>query len=209
MRLLAALLMGLAAPALAETPPPGLARPGAVALYLQAMSLADLGARAQDPLLVLAAVRILHGLSLVDTPREVDPPAPIAAFDPLDAEALLDLARKIDAGGLRADLIDELARELPPPPKTLRATAARLGPGQSQSWTLGFFGGEVAELAVIGQGSTQLDTLVRSGKDTQICLEKGSATASLCSFVLQENGEVTVTVTNPDTVDAPYLLVTE
>ena len=73
MRLLLALVLtatlGLAAPAVAEDAldPAIPARPGAVALYLQAHQLAALGQSAKDPLMVLAAARILHALRLSDT----------------------------------------------------------------------------------------------------------------------------------------------
>lgn len=207
-----ALFLALASPALAEGPlldPTQPAAPGAVSLYLQARSLADLGARDRDPLLVLTAARILHGLALADTPRTPEPPSPPQPVTSPDATALLDLARMIDAGQAYADLIDRLAREVPPSPRNLRATAATIAPGQSQTWTLGFFGGSPAELAVLAQGSTHLDTLVSAADETQICMEKGSADAALCSFVLRENGDVTLTVTNPGSTAATYLVLTE
>jgi hypothetical protein len=207
-----ALLLALATPALADTGltvPLTPAAPGAVALYLQARALAEMGTRDRDPLLVLTAARILHGLRLTDTPRNPEPPAPPQPVTTPDASALLDLARLIDAGQAHADLIDLIAREHPPAPRALRATAAKIGPGQSQVWTLTFFGGTPAELAVLGQGALPLDTIVTDAGDTQICVEKGSATAALCGFVLRENGEVTVTVTNPGTQAATYLVLTE
>lgn len=212
MRRTALALALLALPAWAEDSPldPAIpAAPGAVSLYLQALDLAELGTRGQDPLLVLAAARILHGLTLVDTSRTAEPPAPPQPVTSPDAAALLDLARLIDAGAMHADLIDRLAREVSPAPRALQATAATLAPGETQTWTLPFFGGVASELAILAQGSTHVDSLVSLGKDTQICLNTGSAPAALCSFALRENGDVTVTVTNPGAAPAAYLLLTE
>lgn len=213
MRRLAVLLL-ISAPALAEDKPvldPLLAdTQGSVALYLQAHQLADLGALHKDPLLVLTAARILHGLSVTDTARVPDPaPSAPEPVRPPEAPALLDLARKLDAGQNYGDLIDTLAREVPPHPQSLAATAATLAPGQSQVWTLPFFGGDHSELAILGQGKSNLDLLVMGPGDTQICLDRGSADAAFCGFVLVENGDALVTVTNVGTAEASYLLLTE
>ena len=201
-RLIAILIaLALAAPARADDPPvldPSVAaRPGAVALYLQARRLADLGEAGKDPLLVLAAARILHGLEL-----PADAPSP-------DAKSLLDLARHLDAGLNYSDLIDQLAREVPPQPRALRATAATLEPGQSAVVTLTFFGGAYGELAILGDGKSNLDLLVTAAGETDICNDKGSADAAFCGFALVENGDVTVTVTNSGPAPDQYLLLTE
>ncbi len=213
MRCLALLLL-ISSPALADDRPvldPVLAEtPGAVALYLQAHQLAALGAGQKDPLLVLSAVRILHGLHLTDTARQPDPalaaPLPLAAQDDT---ALLDRARQLDAGQNYSDLIDMLTREVPPHPHGIAATSATLAPGKTQVWTLAFFGGGHSELAILGQGESNLDLLVTGPGDTHICLDKGNADAAFCGFALVENGDVQVTVTNVGASPAHYLLLTE
>lgn len=213
MRLLLALLL-TAAPALAQDrpvlDPAASAQPGAVALYLQARGLAALGQAAKDPLLVAAAARILHGLSLTDTPRQPDPaPASLPALSAPDAAGLLDIARTLDAGLTYSDLTDLLAREVPPAPKALRVTASTLAPGQSEVWTLPFFGGTYGELAILGDGRSNLDMVVTAAGDTQICQDRGSADAAFCGFALVENGDVRITISNVGPAPDTYLLLTE
>ena len=225
MRRLALLIVMFATPALAEDAPvleqDVIAAPGAVALYLQGLGLAELGQRHKDPLLVLAAARLMHGLSLRDTPRRPDG-ADEAASDPAlapalaavrmtvpDAVALLTVARGLDVGDNYADLTDMLAREVPPQPHVLRASASTLAPGASETWTLPFYGGTHAELAVVGDGSSNLDLLVLSADQTQICQDGGSADRAYCGFVLRENGDVTITVSNAGAAPGNYLLLTE
>ena len=216
MRLLLALVLtatlGLGAPALAEDAldPTLPARPGSVALYLTAQRLAALGQSAKDPLMVLAAARILHGLRLSDTARLPDPPpANAAALTDLPGPDLLGIARRLDAGQNYSDLTDMLSREVPPHPKALRATASTLGPGQSEVWTLPFFGGTYGELAILGDGKSNLDMVAIGAGDTQICVDNGSADVAFCGFTLVENGMVMVTVSNTGTAPDSYLLLTE
>jgi hypothetical protein len=213
MRLLLALLL-TAAPALAQDKavldPAAFAQSGAVALYLQARGLATLGQAAKDPLLVAAAARILQGLTLTDTPRQPDPaPASLPTPGAPDAAALLDTARGLDAGLTYSDLIDLLAREVPPAPKAVRATASTLAPGQSEVWTLPFFGGTYGELAILGDGKSNLDMVVTGTGDTQICQDRGSADAAFCGFTLVENGDVRITIQNVGASPDTYLLLTE
>ena len=136
MRPLLALLL-TAAPALAQDAgnldPRALAEPGAVALYLQATALYALGQRAKDPLTVITAARLLRGLSLTDTPRIPEPAAPAQPLTALTAQTVLDTARRLDAGQNYLDLTDIVAAEIPPPPKSLRATAASVAMGAAQT----------------------------------------------------------------------------
>ncbi len=187
------------------------AHPGAVALYLQARSLHDLGQAQKDPLLVLTAAHILRGLTLTDTARTPDPdPAPetAATLMPLDPATVLDTARTLDAGAMFTDLIDMIARQTGPPPKSLNATAATLDPAQSQTWTLSFFGGAYAELAILGNGASAVDLRVTDDTGQVICQDKGSSDTALCGFTPAENGSFTLTVTNPGTVAGSYILLT-
>ncbi len=212
MRLILALLL-TATPAVAgdkpNLDPAAPAIPGAVSLYLQAHALYAFGQAAQDPLTVLTAARLLRGLTLSDTARAPDPaPKSTTPLAPLDPQALITTAQTLDAGQNYSDLIDQIAHETPPQPKALRATAATLAPGASEVWTLTFFGGDYAELAILGDGKSNLDLLVTDAKDNQICLDKGSADAALCGFTPRENGDFKVTVTNSGATPDIYTLLT-
>ena len=212
MRLLLALLL-TATPALAgdksNLDPAATAMPGSVALYLQATRLYALGQATQDPLTVLTAARILRGLTLTDEARTPDPaPKAAATLAPLDPQTMIATAQRLDAGQNYSDLTDQIAHEVPPQPKALRATAATLAPGASEVWTLTFFGGDYAELAILGDGKSNLDLLVTDAKDNQICVDKGSSDTAFCGFTPRENGDFKVAVTNSGTAPETYALLT-
>ena len=210
MRLTLALLL-LTTPALAETAldAKALAEPGAVALYLQASQLYTLGQQAKDPLTVIAAAQLLRGLTLTDTARVQDPapnaPTPLAQ---LDQAKLIQTARTLDAGENYSDLIEQVASDLPPKTKALAATASTLAAAATETWTLSFYGGTYAELAILGDGKSNLDLSVSDANGTPICLDLGSADAALCGFTLRDNGAVKVTVTNAGDRPDTYILLT-
>ena len=185
------------------------AQPGAVALYLQAHGLAALGQSAKDPLLVLTAARILRGLSVTAANRTPDPaPTDPTAAQTLDAPTLITLATTLDAGQTYTDLIEAVSRETGPTPRALRATTTTLAPGATQTWTLSFFGGTYAELAMVGHANGNLDLLVRDDKGITICQDNGNGDTALCGFTPAENGSFTVTVTNPGPTPDGYMLLT-
>lgn len=185
------------------------AAPGAVALYLQAHALQGLGQTLKDPLLVLTAAQILRGLTLTDTARTPDPaPDAPTTLTPLNPDTLLDAARTLDAGAQLTDLIDSITRQSGPTPKALRATAETLNPATAQTWTLTFFGGTYAELAILGDGRTNLDMLVTDDAGMPICQDNGNADTALCGFTPVENGSFSVTVTNSGTTAGSYILLT-
>jgi hypothetical protein len=204
----------LASPAFADGPlnldRRATALPGAVATYVQAERLYELGQAAKDPLMVLIAARMMRGLSLTATARTPDPapdPAPASAptLAPLDVATMLATAHSLDAGDNYSDLI--AATEILPTPKALRATAATLPPGAAQVWTLAFFGGTYGEIAIIGHANATLDLIVSDDNGNHICLDDGSAATALCGFTPADNGNFTVTVTNPGADPSSYVLL--
>lgn len=204
-------LMLLTGPALAESAldPSAPAQPGAVAAYLQARELYTIGTLAKDPLTVLTAARLLRGLNLTDTARQPDPAtAHRVALSPLDPVDVLNTARLLDAGQVYIDLIEQVASDLQAKPQAIAATASRLVPGQAETWTLAFYGGSPVELAILGDGQSNLDLAVTDASGTPICLDHGNADTARCAFTLRDNGQVTVTVTNVGDAGDTYFLLT-
>ncbi len=200
-----------ASPVLAEgnLDPAAPAQPGAVALYLQAHTLHGLGQTTKDPLLVLMAARILRGLSVSPAIRTPDPAPPEAtAAEIMDPTNLIALATALDAGQNYTDLIEAVSRETGPAPRALRASTATLAPGETQVWTLTFFGGTYGELAMVGHANGNLDLLVSDDKGITICQDNGSGDTAFCGFTPAENGSFTVTVTNPGPTPDGYMLIT-
>jgi hypothetical protein len=189
--------------------PTAAAIPGAVALYLSATSLYDLGVAAKDPLMVLTAAKMLRGITMIPADRSPDPaPKTVTALIQPDSTGLIAAARAIGNDEAMTDLINSTAAETPPPPKSLRATAAHLDPGQSQVWTLQFYGGSYAEVAIAGLGKGNLDLLVADANGNLICADHGNANTAYCGFVPKNNADFTVTVINPGAVVDAYMLLT-
>ncbi|MEO6298043.1 MAG: hypothetical protein ABIV25_13310, partial [Paracoccaceae bacterium] len=185
--------------------------PGAVALLLSAQNLYALGQSGNDPLMVLTAARMMRGVALIPTdrtPQTKGTPAPFTLTLP-DAPAMLTTARALATGDdLLPDLIESIASEVPPQPKSLRATPSQLAPGLTDTWTLPFYGGTYGELAIIGAGQGNLDLSVTDDKGNRICEDNGSADTATCGFTPKDNGDFTVIITNSGTTPDAYLLVT-
>ena len=212
-RLTLALIL-LAAPALAEDKPnldrTALTGPGIVALYLSARALYDLGLAANDPLMVLTAARMMRGVTMTpaqrspdgtpnDVPPRILPPVP---------DVMFDKARSMDAAGTFADLIEILSRETVPPPKTLQASPSLLSPAEVDTWTLPFYGGTLAEVAIVGNRTGNLDLTVSDAGGHVVCVENGAGYRAYCGFVPQDHGDFTVSVTNSGLAVDGYLLLT-
>lgn len=212
LRLTLALIL-LATPAWPEDKPnldpTAAATPGAVALYLSANALYALGTAADDPLVILTAAKMLRGVALIAADRNPDPaPETVSALTQPDPAAMLATARALNVDSGLTDLINATAAETPPQPKSLRATAAQLKPGQSQVWTLQFYGGTYAELAILGAGQGNLDLSVTDAKGNPICLDNGNAGTAYCGFVPRDNGDFAVTVINSGQSPDTYQLIT-
>ena len=214
MKRLTLVLILLATPALAEDKPnldhTALASPGAVALYLSARGLYDLGLAANDPLMILTAAHMMRGVAMMPAQRSPDGrtaavPARILAPVP---DQWFDKARSLDAAGSFTDLIEILSRETVPPPKSLLATPSLLSPAAVNTWTLQFYGGAYAEVAIVGNHTGTLDLSVRDAAGHAVCLDNGAGYTAFCSFVPQDNGDFTVTVTNSGPTADGYLLLT-
>lgn len=208
MKRLSLAVMLTALPVMAEEPnldSKAPAQPGAVATYLSAMALYDQGVAAQDPLMVLTAARMMRGLA--PAPRPISGGlVPIRTEWP--AEGMFGQAQELDAGGAYSDLIEILSRETPPAPRALRLEASALEPAKSRSWTLQFYGGTYAELAVRGNGKGNLDFAVADAAGQIICQDRGNGDTAYCGFVALENGDFTVTVTNAGSTTDAFSLIT-
>jgi hypothetical protein len=212
LRLTLALLM-TATPLMAQEPvnldPGSPPVPGAVALYLSAHGLYGLGQAAKDPMMVLAAARMMRGLAVTAMIRSPEPvPKVVPELGVLEAGAMLDTARKLDVAEDLSDLIYAARSEIPPQTKALRATASVLEAGAAEVWTLAFFGGTYAEVAIVGRGDGNLDLSVSDDKGGQVCVDRGSSDAAICGFAPGENGDFTVTVTNSGATADVYTLLT-
>lgn len=206
-----ALCLSLPLAATAETAaPPAPASAGAVAQFMAAQDLFALGRAQKDPTAVLAAARLAARILPEPAPRKSDPPAEALPASHPDAATMFTTARALAAeDAAMADLITRSEAEATRlPTRTLRQTSQAIPAKASQGFSLPFFGGALAEVGLLGDGTANLDLAVTDAAGAPLCLETGPADRSLCSFVLPDNGSVTVTVTNRSETAASFSLLT-
>lgn len=195
------------APTLATTPAVS-AGTGAVAQFMAAQDLFALGRARKDPLAALAAARLAATLAATETIRTADPAAESLPASHPDAATMFTAAKAIASEDeAMTDLILRSEAEAPRlPSRTVMRSTSGIPAGASQSYTLPFFAGAFAEIGLLGDGKSNLDLAVTTA-DRPLCLDTGPTDRALCTFVLPENANVTVTVTNRSETAASYSLL--
>lgn len=199
-----------AAPARAETAtPPADTSPGAVAQFMAAQDLFALGRAQNDPLAVLAAARLAARIQPNEADRKPEPKAEALPPSHPDASTMFTAAKALAAEDeAMADLIARSEAEATRmPTRTLLRTTRGIEAAGSQTYTLPFFAGSLAEIGLLGDGKANIDLTVTLG-DEALCLDRDPADRALCSFSLPENASVTVTITNRSETAASYSLLT-
>jgi len=218
-RLCFALSLAWAASAFAQDQPPanlattGRGAQGGVARLVLSHQLYALGQATKDPLTVLNAARLAATVTLSDTPRareRTGDAAPISAPNPPAAAqmfaAAITLATENEA---LLDVIDAAQRDVSFAPAVVAvSTASSLSAGQTESWPLAFFGGSLAEVAILGNNSGNLDFQITDANGALICRDIGPSDTAYCSFYPAENGGFLMTVTNTGDAANSYLLLT-
>jgi hypothetical protein len=197
-------------------PEPALAAPrGPVAHLMLSLDLLDAARGTKDAFAALAAARLSAGIEVtaVTRPAQGDPlPSPELTTLLPGAEAIFTQAR--DLAGEDETLIyliDQSLIDLTTGRARIsgvRASAASVAAGAEALWSLPFFAGAPAEVAVLGSGTSTLDLSVTDGAGNPVCLETGPADRAYCGFVPAENGSFTVTVRNPGRTAADLALIT-
>lgn len=211
---LLALCLSPALPAQAQTAPATAPSPeqnasGAVAQFMAAQNLFAIGRLQNDPLAVLAAARLAARIRLDDTDRAPEPLAEALPPSHPDAATMFTAAKALAAeDAATVDLIAQSEAEATRlAPRTLLRTTRGIPAAQSQTYTLAFFAGSLAEIGLLGDGKTNLDLAVSLGEQA-LCLDTAPTDRALCAFSLPENASVTVTITNRSETAASYSLLT-
>lgn len=197
--------------------PAGTGTKGGVAQMALAQDLYALGMAQLDTLTVLTAARLAQGVDLKDVERELETkPAeavaedPDAADGPVDVPAMLASAKSLAGedeflAGLIEDAEVEGSRgRVGGASKTL----SRLPAGARDTWKIPFYGNSYAEIAVIGDGDTNLDVLVSDENGNTICYDVSWSDKVYCDFVPAWNGYFIVTVENGGRIRNSYYLLT-
>ena len=213
------LICAVACPAIAQDQPApnfiaeGQGVPGGVARIAFAHHLYALGLANKDALTVLNAARLAASVTLTDTPRAhkaTGDPAEIADASALPPAQMFDSAASLaalDEGLL--DLIDASKREAAfTPIISVVSTTSTLAAAQTDAWTLSFFGGSLAELAILGDLSGNLGLQVTDETGNLVCKGAGASTVAYCSFNPAVNATFTASVTNKSSAAITYQLLT-
>lgn len=219
LRLCLILLCTVALPAAAQDQPApnfaaeGQGLPGGVERIAFAQHLYALGLANKDALTVLNAARLAASVTLNDTPRAHETTgdtAEIAAVAALSPAQMFDSAASLaaqDEGLL--DLIDASKREATfTPIISVVSTASTLAAAQTDAWPLLFFGGSLAEVAILGGLSGTLDLQVTDENGNLVCKGAGASAVAYCGFYPVANGIFIVSVTNSASAAITYQLLT-
>lgn len=207
--LIAALLAPL--PGAAQDAATGAQRdPGAVAQFLFAQSLLDLGLARKDPAAVLAAARLAAGITPTDTDRIPDPAGDAVPATHPDADFMFTAARALaQEDDLLTDLAARTKAELPRlPTRSVIRSSRGIAAGAAQVYQLPFFADALAEVGLLGDGTANLDLTVATADGTPVCLDTAPGDRALCSFTPPENAGFQITVTNRSETAASYSLLT-
>lgn len=190
---------------------PAGAKQAALAQDLYALGLAN-----KDALTVLTAAKIAAGVTFTDVEREVETKGDEVAEEadvadgPVGAEQMLADAKAL-AGedevilGLIEDAEAEGSRgRIGGASRTL----SRLPAGRTDTWKVPFYGNSYAEVAVVGDGDSNLDVLIADENGNTICYDVSWSDKVYCDFVPAWNGYFYITVQNTGRKRNSYFLLT-
>ncbi|HMO09097.1 MAG TPA: hypothetical protein PKD10_15830 [Paracoccaceae bacterium] len=216
-------LVALSLPAVAQdqsgtnVDPAGTGTRGATAQLSLSQDLYALGMAQGDALTVLTAAKLASGVDFTDVVREVETKAGEAVAEeadtadgPVDAAAMLASARQL-AGedetlqGLIDDVEAEGSRgRIGGASRTL----SRLPGGSTDVWKVPFYGNSYAEVAVVGDGDSNLDVLITDENGNTVCYDVSWSDKVYCDFVPRWNGFFFITVQNTGRKRNSYYLLT-
>ncbi len=216
----------IALPLGAETPPApnllaqGGAAPGGARDFAMAQDLYALGLANKDALTVLTAARLAASVTLqtgteIRLERKGGSTADVGAeaeagSGPADANVMLATAREFAQDD---DLLLSLIEDAEVEGARGRVGGAiqrmsRLPGGLTDVWEVPFYGSAQSEVAVIGDGDSNLDVQIADANGNTICVDVSASDKMMCDFVPAENGYFYVTVQNKGDEKNSYYLLT-
>ena len=218
-------LIALTAPVLAQdktgpnVDPAAKAARGVVSQMALAQDLYALGMSNKDALTVLAAARIAGSVDATDVERTKETKANDGAEvadegdgvdGPVDAAAMLASAKELAVGDqaildMIADAETEGSRgRIGGASRTL----SRLPRGNTDVWTIPYYGNSLAEVAIVGDGDADLDILVTDEYGNTVCYDTSYSDKIYCSWVPSWNSNFYVAVKNQGYKRNSYYLYT-
>lgn len=185
-----------------------------VARLQMSSDLLACGREAKDPLALIVAARIMKALGSA----EVDlTPEGRAANDsgqksgqPVTADLILAEARDLAKGDkLTSLLVDEAAsvgsEGAAEQPKTHQDTVR---PGATDTYTVVFNGGQLAEAGIAGDGGSDLDLIVYDENDHLVCRSDSSSDREYCRWWPRWTGPFRIEIQNLGRVPNFYRIAT-
>lgn len=190
---------------------------GGAATYAMAQDLYALGIGSKDALTVLTAAKLTSSVELKDGPdvkketkgEAVEQEADVADA-PVDVAMMFAAAKELAVGDDAVlGLIEDAETE---------GTQGRVGGsvrclsglpgGNTDVWEIPFYGSSYAEVAIVGDGDSNLDALVTDENGNTICYDVSYSDKVTCSFVPVWNGYFYITVQNHGRKRNSYYLLT-
>jgi len=194
---------------------------GPVATVALAQNLYAYGVANGDALSVVAAARLMSTIEIGEAERSAETKATegaqVTADDeggedaaPPDLEAMLATARELSGDdatllGLIEDIEAAGARGRIGGPSR---TPSRLRAGHTDVWTIPFYGGSLAEVAIVGDGDADLDVIITDENGNTICYDNSYSDKVYCSWTPRWNGPFYVTVMNVGAMRNSYYILT-
>jgi hypothetical protein len=184
-----------------------------------AQKLYQTGGSSGDAVLVAVAGKLMLSVEMKDVERE-SAQAPIEGADtaetgegvdaPVSGADMLAKAKELAAGDdAMLAMIDDIEAEggrgrIGGASRTL----SRLPAGYNDTFRIPYYGGVLAELAVVGDGDADLDLLVTDENGNTICYDTSYSDQLYCSWSPRWDGNFFVTVKNMGRVRNSYYLLT-
>lgn len=193
---------------------------GAVAQMALAQDLYQYGSSRNDALAVLTAARIAMAVQAKDVDREKET-KDIEGFEgteegegvdaPVTAENMLAEAGQLAGddealAGLVARAGDAASQN--DPAGTVFRTYSSLHAGKTDVFKVPFYGDRLAELAIVGDGDSNLDLVVSDEEGNVICLDRSYSDKLYCSFTPRVDGAFFVGVRNQGRLANSYYILT-
>lgn len=193
---------------------------GPVAQLAMAQNLYAYGVANKNALAVLTAAQITLSIDVKDVERDAEDKATEGAAEvaddgegadaPVDGAAMLAKARELSAGDdIMTGLIDDVADEggrgrIGGPSRTLK----RLNAGRTNIFKVPFYGGRLAELAIVGDGDADLDLLVTDENGNTVCRDVSYSDRLYCSWTPRWDGYFLIGVINQGRIRNSYYILT-
>ncbi len=174
-------------------------------------ALADAGREAKDPILLIAAARMLR-LS------GVEPPAPgegvpagetAEAYPVVSARALLEEAKGLAAGSALTPVIDDLLAEVERRGGWHDHALGNLpAAGALTLRNIDFTAGALALVHVLGRGAGDIDVFIFNATGTEICRDDDRSNSSFCAWTPPKKQSYTIRIVNKGSRPFPFRLTT-